>query len=93
MKTKTNGLWRKYLAILVLTGIILGCASVLGNKPRNKIEVWLIDPEEAALFRVTVDNKEKYIPIKGSKIMNKFVCTHTDDFYLLMVGYGEADYD
>ena len=71
----------------------MGCASVLGNKPRSEIEVWMIDAEDPALYRVTVDDKEKYIPIKGSKIMSKFVCTNADDFYMMMIAYGEADND
>lgn len=67
--------------------VILGCATAIGKRARRPIEVWLVDYQDFALYRVTVDNKEKYIPIKNNEKMRNFLCLHSDDFYLMSAAY------
>ena len=86
MKIEINVLLKRLLTAIVVSLVLLGCATVIG-KSRREVEMWLIDFEDPALYRVTADNNEKYIPIKNNRAMQDFVCLHTTDFHDLLMGF------
>lgn len=50
--------------------VIPGCQSA---KPKSG-ELWLIDSQDATLYRYLNNGEEEYIPIKDNGVVSDFVC-------------------
>ena len=80
---KINESLKKPLALIMLASLLsislISCRSV---QEKIEAESWLVDSEDATLYRVVEENGEEYeefIPIKGNKSSENFMCWHKDD--------------
>lgn len=77
LKKKIKELLKKVLVVLLLLQSITGCMSA---PVKRKTEVWFIDKDTAALYRVISDDSELVIPIEKNEAVEKFMCISKDEF-------------
>lgn len=71
---ETKGNWKNSLVILValLAMTIQACTSA--KQRRRNVEIWLLDPEEVALYRRIDGNLEEILPIADNMTLLRFIC-------------------
>ena len=77
---KTSVLLKKLLVILML-GSLASVSLTACNDEKEKIEAdsYLVDSEDASLYRVLDDGEEEFLVIKGNKEAENFMCWHKED--------------
>lgn len=85
MRGLKNGISQKWKSNLALLLVLLAsttfpsCMSVPAKTMKIPKRFWLIDPNEAVLFRKINPVTEEALPIKGNAQMKEFVCAHKDE--------------